>query len=406
MKIFCPLIGFLFLLNCMGCATTPPSWSYPQPNKIYPSNSPEGVRENILTYISTNYIDKIDIDIVELAGRADLSISEIIANLKLDSLSRYISAEEYLILTEDNDKGDAAIGIGLEKKNKDFKVIEVFGNSPANLAGIKHGEFLTAIDAQTIAGLDLRTVIKSLRGEPNQEITISVRPQRGPERTVTMQRQLIEVPVVEYSAFENIGYIRIRKFNAPVLGLVKQALSKLKALKSPPITGLVLDIRNNPGGLLSESIRTADLFIENGNIVTIKGRADTDITRYSASRKTSIKKIPMIVLVNKSTASGAEIFAAALQHYRYALLLGAQTNGAGTVQSVIPLRGGRDGILRITTHRIHVAGGNSLESKGLVPDINMLMGELSFGVDGAQIIEAINILNSPQYNTLINASLD
>ncbi len=406
MKFPVILVG-LFVLVLSGCASTAPYEPPASRNVLYAPDTPEGLRENILTYIEANYVDEIVIDIKTLSARTDLSIEEIIAKLNLDSRTSYISSDRFNNIGEISPTGEyASIGIEIEHKDKRMKVEEPYSGYPAALAGILNGDYITAINGEPISELKFDQIVSKLKGQIDTDVTVTVITKDQLPREVTMSRQLIKNDIVSYRNIDGVGYIKIRMLEEKTADDVKAALLDLKTSTSTTINGLILDLRSNKGGLLDQSIQVANLFIAGGKVFTTKGRAANDIEQYNARKKIYFSKKPIIVLVGNRTASGAEILAAALRQRGYALLLGAKTYGVGTVQTVVPLRNGRDGALRVTTHRIYTPNGEALDGNGLVPDIILDYAPKLADDEqkDTQLLEAIKILNSNRYQELMNAN--
>ncbi len=288
----------------------------------------------------------------------------------LDPHSSYLSPDDFKDMQVQT-RGEYG-GLGLEVTTEDgvVKVVSPMDDTPAAKAGLKAGDYITAIEGKSIVGLSLREAVKQMRGPVNTDITITVvRPDTEEDPfDVTITRQIIEVKPVKYRMeANNLGYVRISTFNERTTDSLVDALRDLKR-NHPDMKGLVLDLRNNPGGLLDEAVGVASVFLDGGEVVSQRGRHPEDIERYNAEPGEMLPNLPMVVLINGGSASASEIVAGALQDRGRATILGTTSFGKGSVQTIIPLRGGRDGALRLTTARYYAPSGRSIQATGITPD--------------------------------------
>ncbi|WP_372781066.1 S41 family peptidase [Phenylobacterium sp.] len=285
----------------------------------------------------------------------------------LDPHSSYISPATFSLMTG-RTPTPAAIGISLTETSRGLRVIAALPNGPAARADIQPGDELVAIDGQYTSNLSVDQAVGLLKGEPASSVVLSI---RRDDRLldVTLSRQLVPPgPTQSSRMIGAVGYLSISALNENCARDAETAIRALRA-QNPAMKGLVLDLRNSPGGLLSEAVGVADLFLDGGDIVSQRGREPRDVERYVARPAQVAQGLPMIVLVNGGTASGAEIIAGALQDRGRAKLLGLHTFGNGTIQTVIPLAGGRDGAIKLTTSMFFLPSGRPIQKVGLTPDL-------------------------------------
>jgi carboxyl-terminal processing protease len=287
----------------------------------------------------------------------------------LDPHSSYVSPEEFkeLNVTTSGEYG----GLGMEVTMEDgfVKVIAPIDETPAKRAGIKAGDFLTEIDGKSIMGLSLTEAVKQMRGKPGEDITVTVIREDQDPLEITMTREVIKRTVARYEIKDGIGYIRLAQFNAKAEEGIIKAVKALKKEFGGKIPGLILDLRGNPGGLLDQSVKVSSVFLDGGEVVSTRGRLASDTQRYNGNSGELAKGVPIIVLIDGASASASEIVAGALQDRGRGLVVGMTSFGKGSVQSIIPLRGGRDGGLRMTTQRYYTPAGRSIQGTGIDPDI-------------------------------------
>jgi carboxyl-terminal processing protease len=247
-------------------------------------------------------------------------------------------------------------------------VVSPIDDTPAFHAGVKAGDLVTHIDDEPVLGLTLAQAVDKMRGPVDSVIVITVA-RRGADKPlkISITRAIIKIQSVRFRAEEDVAYVRITSFNEQTEAGIEKAMTKLRADLGDKYIGMVLDLRNNPGGLLDQAIAVSDAFLDQGEIVSTRGRRNEDTTRYNANRGDLAAGKPIIVLVNGGSASASEIVAGALQDHRRALVLGTKSFGKGSVQTIIPL--GSHGAMRLTTARYYTPSGNSIQAKGIVPDI-------------------------------------
>jgi carboxyl-terminal processing protease len=263
-------------------------------------------------------------------------------------------------------------GLGLEvtSENGYVKVISPIDDTPAARAGMKAGDLILALDGQTVQGLTLNEAVDKMRGPANSRIKLTVK-REGVDKPVevSMNREVIRIQVVKSRLEGDIAYIRITSFSEQTDSGVRKAFADLKAKSGDKLAGVVLDLRNNPGGLLDQAVSVSDDFIHDGEIVSTRARHPEDSQRWNARNGDLTNGLPIVVLINGGSASASEIVAGALQDHRRAVLLGTRSFGKGSVQTVIPLPG--NGAMRLTTARYYTPSGRSIQGLGIIPDIEV-----------------------------------
>ncbi len=288
----------------------------------------------------------------------------------LDPHSGYLNPDSFDDM-RDQTRGEYG-GLGLEVTSEEgvVKVISPMDGTPAFKAGVKPGDFITAVNGESVLGLSVNEAVKQMRGKPGEAVTLTIAREKSDPFDVKIVREVIKPKSATAKMEGDYGYLRVSGFNEKTTDEAEAALADLKA-KNPKMKGLVLDLRNNPGGLLDQAVGISDMFLEGGEIVSQRGRDPRDIERYNARAGDVTGGLPMVVLVNSGSASAAEIVAGALQDRKRAEVVGLTTFGKGSVQTVIPLRGGMDGALKLTTARYYTPAGRSIQKTGIEPDLEV-----------------------------------
>jgi carboxyl-terminal processing protease len=315
----------------------------------------------VLDLIERNYVDKVDSE--------ELTTNAIEGMLKtLDPYSAYLSPERYKELEIGTSGEFGGVGMEVAVENGVLKVISPIEGSPADLAGIKPGDVITEIDSKPTQGMVVFEAVKLLRGPKGSKVTITVTRDGEGSKDLTLTRDVIHIKSVKYKLLDNgIGYVKISQFQENVSDELKDALSKLELENGGSLRGLVLDLRNNPGGLLDEAIKVADQFIDKGLIVSVRGRTSNQSKEYYATKGDSKRDVSLVVLVNKGSASASEVVAEALQDSKRATIVGTKTFGKGSVQTIIELDDGSG--LKLTTAKFYAPSGRSISDVGVTPDI-------------------------------------
>lgn len=293
----------------------------------------------------------------------------------LDPHSSYLNEEDFRYMNEQTSGKFGGLGIEITMENGLVKVISPIDDTPAAKAGIKAGDFITDIDGQTVIGLTLNEVVGKLRGKPGTKVKITVRRVNEKPFDVTLTRDEIKVTSVK-SEIKNddILYVRISAFNEDVDVDISKAVANAKKDLKDKFSGIVIDVRNNPGGLLDQAVKVSDLFLEQGEIVSTRSRNEEDTVKFSATPGDIAEGLPIVVMINEGSASASEITAGALQDHHRAIILGQKSFGKGSVQTVIPLR--NKGAMRITTARYYTPSGRSIQATGIEPDVKVKQAKL------------------------------
>ena len=323
----------------------------------------------ILARVEADYVTEID-----QKEAIEASIDGMLSSL--DPHSSYLNSDEFRDMQVQT-SGEYG-GLGLEVSSQDglVKVVAPMDGTPAARAGVKSGDYLTAIDGTTIVGMTLNDAVKQMRGAVGTPITITIVREGVEPFDVTMTRENIRPENVKHRAEGDVGYIRISSFNERTADGLDAAIAGVRRDVKGGMKGLVLDLRDNPGGLLDQAIEVSSRFLNGGEVVSTRGRRPEDIERYNARRGERFPNIPVVVLVNNGSASAAEIVAGALQDRGRAKVLGTTTFGKGSVQTVIPL-GPEKGAMRLTTSRYYTPSGRAIQGSGIEPDIEVASTRLS-----------------------------
>ncbi|HOW63274.1 MAG TPA: S41 family peptidase, partial [Candidatus Contendobacter sp.] len=277
-------------------------------------------------------------------------------------------------------------GLGIEVGQEDgfLKVIAPIDDTPAQRAGIRAGDLIIRLDDVSVKGMALSDAIQRMRGKPNTAITLTI-VREGVRKPLKIRliREVIQVRSVKSRLLEpGFGYLRITQFQAKTAQNLRQALQEVEQQNKGPLRGVVLDLRNNPGGVLNGAVDVADDFLEDGAIVQTKGRGDGSDQSFKATPGDLLKGAPLVVLVNGGSASASEIVAGALQDHHRALILGERTFGKGSVQTILPLGNGT--AVKLTTARYYTPNGRSIQAQGIEPDIKLKPFKVTNGVEGAE----------------------
>ena len=335
--------------------------------------------------VRANYVREVDDS--ELINAA---INGMVSSL--DPHSSYMDPKEFADMQVQT-RGEFG-GLGLEVTQEDglVKVVTSIDDTPAAHAGIKTGDYISAIDGTSIQGMPLNDAVERMRGPENSKVTLTIlRTGEKKPLELTLTRAVIRVESVKYEKKGDVGYIRITSFSEKTDAGVKKAVADLKKQLGPNLRGYVLDLRNDPGGLLDQAIAVSDDFLTGGEIVSTRGRKPEDTQRYNARAGDIADGKPIVVLVNEGTASASEIVAGALQDHKRATVIGVTSFGKGSVQTIIPLGGQHGGALRLTTARYYTPSGRSIQATGIAPDIavsNLTEKEQSEADQFAQRTEA------------------
>lgn len=312
--------------------------------------------------IKQNYVEDIDDKVLlENAIRGLVS--------GLDPHSAYLDKAAFTDLREGTSGEFGGLGIVVGMEDGFVKVISPIDDTPAEKAGVKSGDLIIRLDKKNVKGMTLEDAVKIMRGKPKTKILLTiVREGEDKPLKIEITRDIIRVESVRSKTLaKGFGYIRVSAFQERTGSDLRKAISKLKKENNKKLKGLVLDLRNNPGGLLDAAVEVSDAFLEGGIVVSIQGREKSQTVTHNAKGMDLINQAPMVVLINGGSASASEIVAGALQDHKRAIIMGTQSFGKASVQTVVPL--GNGSALKLTTARYYTPAGTSIQAKGITPDI-------------------------------------
>ena len=315
----------------------------------------------VLARVQADYVDPIDTGTL-IHHALDGMLS------RLDPHSGYLDAKEWREMQVETRGRFGGLGMTVTGTAGVLKVISPIDGTPAARAGIKPGDLIAAVDGKTLEGLTLAQAVDRLRGPPDTQVHITIKREgTAAPLELTLTREIIHMEVVKSRRHGDIGYIRLAEFNDETERGLRAALAALQKPGGGKLRGLVLDLRNNPGGLLDQAVAVADDFLNAGTIVSTKGRDADDTQTWRARSGDLSHALPIVVLINNGSASAAEIVAGALQDNHRALLLGTRSFGKGSVQTLFPLK--NEGAIRLTTARYYTPDGRSIQGDGIAPDV-------------------------------------
>ena len=337
------------------------------PNKVYSQNIDSlyekiDLFSEVLEKIQNEYVEEID-----QAETMDAAINGLLQSL--DPYSSYMNPETFEETQTETSGEFGGLGIEVSMEAGVVKVISPIDDTPASRAGVKAGDYIVRINGEQVQGKTLMEAVNLMRGPIGTSIEITImRKGLKKAKIIKITREIIEIRSVVSKQVENkIGYLRLRAFNENSSNQLKKEISKLE--KNKKNIGYILDLRNNPGGLLSQAVKISDFFLDDGEIVSTKGRKARENRKFFAEKGDRINGKPLIVLINNGSASASEIVAGALQDQKRAILLGETTYGKGSVQSIIPLK--NRGAIRLTVSKYYLPSGKSISEVGVIPDIKI-----------------------------------
>ncbi len=342
---------------------------------------------DVLDKINKEYVDDVD-----QGESMDAAINGVLQSL--DPYSGYMSPKMFDEMQTETSGEFGGLGIEVGMEHGVVKVISPIDNSPASKVGVKAGDYIVKIDDIQVQGKSLTEAVELMRGPIGSDIKITVR-RVGVKKALifNITREVIQVQSVKSKLIDNqIGYIRLTSFNENSGNQVKKKINQLNNEKK--IKGYIFDLRNNPGGLLSQAIKISDFFLENGEIVSTKSKKVSENKKYFAKKGDVIEGKPLIILINYGSASAAEIVAGALKDHKRAILVGENSYGKGSVQSIIPLK--NKGAIRLTISKYYLPSGQSISEVGVTPDIEIAEDSEEFKMDSKtdnQLNFAIKLLN-------------
>ncbi|WP_135212043.1 S41 family peptidase [Vitreimonas flagellata] len=351
---------------------------------------------DVLARVEQDYVTEINEE-----EAMEAAIQGMLASL--DPHSSYMNAADYREMQTQTRGEYGGLGIEVTSEEGVVRVVSPIDGTPAARAGIQAGDYLTAIDGESIVGLTLNDAVRRMRGEAGSSIVVTVAREGTDPFDVTLQREIINVRAVTARVEGgDVGVIRISTFNERTGDMLQDAIRTVRRDTGGRLRGVVVDLRNNPGGLLDQAIEVSDAFLDGGEVVSTRGRQPEDVQRYNARRGDDMAGVPIVVLINGASASAAEIVAGALQDRNRALIVGTDSFGKGSVQTVIPLQGGRDGALRLTTARYYTPAGRSIQGAGITPDMEVAARR----IDAEQIarLQRLGVSEADLPNALDNDS--
>ena len=336
------------------------------------SNNDETYRQltlfgDVFQRVRSDYVEQVsDQELIEAAINGMLT--------SLDPHSAYLPDDNFKKMQVQTKGKFGGLGIEVTMENGFVKVVSPIDDTPADKAGLQPEDLIISVDGVSIVGLTLNEAVEKLRGPIGSNVKIAVQRAQDEPFEVEITRDEIKIRSVRSRLYDSVGYVRITTFSEQTSPGLQKALDDLQAESSEGLTGLVIDLRNNPGGLLSEAIRVSDAFLEEGEIVSTRGRGESDIQHAYARPGDISDGLPIVVLINSGSASASEIVAGALKDHRRAIVMGTRSFGKGSVQTITPMPG--HGAMRLTTARYFTPSGVSIQAKGISPDIEVALARI------------------------------
>ena len=361
-------------------------------NKSF-SNNDENIYQKIDLF--SEVLDKINKEFVDEVNQSEVMDAAINGVLQsLDPYSSYMSPEMFENMQTETSGKFGGLGIEVGMESGVVKVISPIDNSPASRVGIKAGDYIVKINDMQVQGKSLSEAVDLMRGPVGTDIEITIR-RIGEKKAIifNITREIIEIESVKSKIIENkVGYLRLTSFNENSSEQIKNKIKEIK--KEKKVKGYILDLRNNPGGLLSQAIRISDFFLDYGEIVSTKSRNSSENRKWFSKKGDLIDGKTLIVLINYGSASASEIVAGALKEHKRAILIGKNSYGKGSVQSIIPLK--NNGAIRLTISKYYLPSGKSISEVGIVPDIEVEESSDAFVINSEtdnQLNFALKLLN-------------
>ena len=349
----------------------------------------------VMERAKTTYVEEVD----------DKKLIESAINgmlVSLDPHSSYLDAQSFKYMNEQTLGKFGGLGIEVTMEQGVVKVVSPIDDTPAARAGLKPGDYITNIDGENVVGMTLNDAVDKMRGKVGTKVKLTIRRLGEKPFDVTLKREEVKIQSVKTEILDgDIAYIRITSFSGDTDKNVENAVRKAKKKLKEKLKGVVIDVRNNPGGLLDQAVNVSDLFLNQGEIVSTCSRNEADTVRYSAQEGDIAENLPIVVLINDGSASASEILAGALQDHKRAIILGEKSFGKGSVQTVVPL--GKYGAMRLTTARYYTPSGRSIQATGIVPDVEVHPAKVEeiqdgFGLSEAEYRNALKNENAEEQN--------
>ena len=368
--LYLTLLGVIMMVGVFTIMSSP-SNSQTSRDQVYEDLSLFG---EVFESIRDNYVEPVDDkELIHSAINGMLT--------SLDPHSSFLTADDFDQMQERTKGEFGGLGIEITMEDGFVKVVSPIDDTPAARAGIISGDLIIGIDGQNVLGMTLTEAVDLMRGKIGSEITVTIKRGEIAPFDVTLKRDVIKMRSVRSDSYGHVGYIRITNFTEQTTPGLLKAMTDLREEHGKKLIGVVLDLRNNPGGLLSEAISVTDAFLDQGEIVSTRGRNESSASRYFAREGDISNGMPIVVLINSGSASASEIVAGALKDHDRALIMGTRSFGKGSVQSIVPI--GRDAAMRITTARYYTPSGVSIQGTGITPDIIVELAIVENIDDGA-----------------------
>ncbi|WP_136254764.1 S41 family peptidase [Onishia niordana] len=399
MRVKAPLIFTTRMLTtwlCTALLALPAAAQSPTSDDDLPVADVQTFAE-VFERIKRTYVDEVDDStLLHNAMRGMLS--------ELDPHSTYLDPQEFQSLKESTEGEFGGIGIEVGMRDGQLMVIAPIDDTPAARAGLQSQDAILRIDDTATDGLSLQEAVELMRGEPGSEIRITIlRQDENMPRELTLERQVIRTESVKHEFLApGYGYLRISQFQSSTGEQVNEALDDMQ--QEGDLNGLVLDLRNNPGGVLQAAVDVVDAFVSEGLIVYTEGRLADSQMSFSANEETAAPDVPMVVLINGGSASASEIVAGALQDQRRAVIMGTESFGKGSVQQIMPL--GNDDGLKLTTALYFTPNGRSIQAQGIAPDVEVVRGRLEVADSSARRLREADLSGHLQGSGAGGASAD
>ena len=315
---------------------------------------------DVFERVRADYVEEVaDKVLVEAAIQGMLN--------NLDPHSSYLDAVSYKEMQVQTRGEFGGLGIEVTMENGYVKVVSPIDDTPAHRAGVMAGDIITHLDGESVQGLTLAQAVERMRGPVSTAIRLTIRREGRAPLEVSITRDVIHIQATRARTQSEVGYVRITQFNEQTNSGLEKSIKQIETELGGKLKGFVIDLRNNPGGLLDQAIAVSDAFLDKGAIVSTRGRRTDDANIYNAKPGDLAKGLPIVVLINGGSASASEIVAGALQDHRRAIIMGTRSFGKGSVQTIIPLAS--EGAIRLTTSRYYTPSGHSIQAKGIEPDI-------------------------------------
>ena len=386
------------LLIASGCVTAADKQAAKSKEENFDTYEMLNLFGEVMERTKVSYVEEVsDQQLLESAMNGMLS--------SLDPHSSFLDAKSFKYLNEQTQGKFGGLGIEVTMENGVVKVVSPIDDTPAFRAGLKPGDYIISLDGTPVIGMSLNEAVDKMRGKPGTKIKLTIRRNSEKPFDVVLKREEIKIQSIKTGIkAKDIAYVRISSFSEEADKTIEKEIEKMQKKTKNGIKGVILDVRNNPGGLLDQAVAISDLFLNEGEIVSTRARNEEDSLKYNATEGDIVNGLPIVVMINDGSASASEIVAGALQDHKRAVILGEKSFGKGSVQSVIPF--GKYGAIRLTTARYYTPSGRSIQAKGIEPDIEVKPAKVEeLNTDGLTISEA-ELKNALKNENADNAQKD